>query len=185
MAPLQACALIDDISVTVENPACSKCWTSENLIKALYNCGCPRFELDMCRYGTPNGRPTIVASFVSNLAAHLVGACSCTKPQIPLQGVFVCSSTGNRCVWLSSLASQYPPEFCRKFAREVCAPPHGAQALETLCGDGQQPCWRRPPSKSDQSVSASMPHTLSFGVYRVGQPVKEYEALAATSFDKL
>ena len=47
----------------------------------------------------------------------------------PLQGpVCVCTSTGNRGVWLSSLASQYLSQFRRKFAQAISAStPHGAQ----------------------------------------------------------
>ena len=59
---VETCALIGDISVTVENHACSKCWTSEKVIKAMNNCPCSRFELDTCRYGTPYRRPTVAAS---------------------------------------------------------------------------------------------------------------------------
>ena len=41
----------------------------------------------------------------------------------------MCTLTGNRSVWLSSLASQYPPEFCREFAQVVSASaPRGARA---------------------------------------------------------
>ena len=48
---LQPCALIVDISFTVENPACAKCLTSDNFITALKNCRCSRFKLNMCRNG--------------------------------------------------------------------------------------------------------------------------------------
>ena len=69
---------------------------------------------------------------------HLAGACTCTKQHIPLQGrVCVFTSTGNRSVCFSSLASQYLPDFCRKFTQTVgAAAPHGAQA------NARDPAWR-------------------------------------------
>ena len=101
------------------------------------------------------GPPSLLS--VSGLATHLAGACS-------LEGrVCVCTSTGNRSEWLSSLASQYAPEFRRKFAPAVGASaPCGAQA-NTRHGDGQQPCWRRPASKPGQScvrIEAQTPSPL-------------------------
>ena len=83
----------------------------------------------MFRYGTPYRRSTVVAANVPGPTTHLAGTCCCTKPYIPLQGGRVCTSAGNRSVWLSSLASQYPPKFCRKFAQAASvSAPHDAQA---------------------------------------------------------
>ena len=111
------------------------------------------------QYGTP---PTIVATNVSGLATHRAGTCSCTKPHIPLQvRGCVCTSTGNRSVWLSSLASKYPPEFCRKFAQSVGwrtnERSRPCMAMESGRAGGDHPASRA------SLMSASMPgHSIGW-----------------------
>ena len=130
MRVLQTCALIGEISVTVDSPAWASCWTTGKLSRRWINVDTRWNTASQIYHRGGN---------VSGLDLHLAGTCCCTKPHIPLQRrVSVCVHRGRLQCWLSSLASQYPPELCRTFAQAINASdPRGAQA------NAQDParCW--------------------------------------------
>ena len=109
------------------------------------------------------GLPSLLP-VVSDLATHPAGAGSCTEPHIPLQGrVCVCTSTDNRSVWLASLASQYPPGCCRKFARAVeASAPHGASERSRPCVamDSSRAWGDRPASRTSALFASMLAHPL-------------------------
>ena len=129
----------------------------------------------MCRYGTQHLRSTIVAT---------------TTPHIPQQGcVSVCTSTGNRSVWLSSSASQYPPELSRKIAQQVGTSPmsasmpgHSLHLVGIRCRRLERPKTLRTRRCRAGLRVARRGHLT---VECPGQSVKEYEARAATGDETL
>ena len=122
---LQTCALIGDIPVIVEYPVCAKCWTSEKFIKALYNCRCSRFNMDICHVAA------------QNRTSHC-------------RVVFVCTSTGSRSgtqSWDHSALQNSAKSLHKRSALQL----HMAHKRMVELWMAMQPCWRRPRSKSDQS----------------------------------
>ena len=119
---LQTCALIGDISVIVEDPACAE---SENSSKRCFTVDARNSNWLCVGMGHHIAGPPSLLQ-VSRVRLRILLVHVLAKPHIALQGR-VCTLTGNRIVWLSSMASQYPPDFCRKFAQAV---------------DARDPAWR-------------------------------------------
>ena len=101
----------------IENPRSSRLWGWAPLVRALRRSGGFWVDFPQCAYGTPYQKPTRLATNLPALAA-LTRRCTCGRHAEYLQGL---ARIDGRWTWKTSLASAYPPAFCRSYAGLLAA----------------------------------------------------------------
>ena len=102
---------------SIENPAGSYLWQVPDMIALSQLDGVQRFELDMCRFGSPHMKPTALLSSqdLSSLALR------CDKIERPHQNEPLVGKVLVEGKWIykTRLAQVYPPELCDKWAEAI------------------------------------------------------------------
>lgn len=114
---LAQCCFEFQVPWTIENPLGSYLWKTPAMIKLVKDCGARRFELDMCRYGSPHMKPTAIVGTV-DLAPLALRCDSRINPHKhePLVGVVM---VDGKKVFKTKAAQVYPQALCAKWAKII------------------------------------------------------------------